>query len=64
MPRRGPRRRPVESAGGVRELNERYDDDAAFRAAVDAAHAEAAANRERLEPGAGGWGGVAGRAGA
>jgi len=50
----------LESAGGIRESNERYEADPVFRAAVDAAHAEAAAERDRLEPGAGGWGGVAG----
>jgi exopolyphosphatase / guanosine-5'-triphosphate,3'-diphosphate pyrophosphatase len=50
----------LESDGAIGRLNERYDTDAAFRARVDAAHDEAAADRGRDLPDAGTWGGVGG----
>ena len=50
----------VEAEGWIARLNERYDEDPAFRASVDAAHGEAAADRARDLPGARGWGGVGG----
>ena len=50
----------VESAGWIARLNERFDDDAAFRADVERAHAEAAVERERLLPGSRDQGGVGG----
>ena len=50
----------IESAGWIARLNERFEDDAAFRADVERAHAEAAEERERLLPGARDQGGVGG----
>ncbi len=50
----------LESAGAIAELNRRYDDDAGFRTAVDAAHAEAARDRGTMLPAAEAWGGVGG----
>ena len=50
----------VESDGWIARLNDRMSVDAAFREAVDAAHAEAAADRGHDLPEAGGWGGVGG----
>ncbi len=50
----------LESEGAIKRLNERYETDPAFRAAVDAAHAEAAEDRSRDLPQAESWGGVGG----
>ncbi len=50
----------LESEGWIGRLNERYDADADFRARVDAGHREAAEDRARDLPEAGGWGGVGG----
>jgi exopolyphosphatase/guanosine-5'-triphosphate,3'-diphosphate pyrophosphatase len=50
----------VESAGAITEMNARFGTDASFRAAVERAHAEAAAERARTDPGTEGWGGVGG----
>ncbi|MEP6758695.1 MAG: DUF501 domain-containing protein [Actinomycetota bacterium] len=50
----------IESEGWISRLNERFDDDAAFHADVERAHADAAAERARLLPEAGAWGGVGG----
>jgi exopolyphosphatase / guanosine-5'-triphosphate,3'-diphosphate pyrophosphatase len=50
----------VESTGAIAELNRRFDDDAAFRADVDRAHADAVAERARTDPGTEGLGGVGG----
>ena len=50
----------LEAAGEIAQLNERYDTDAEFRAAVERAHAEAAEERARLLPEARAWGGVGG----
>ena len=50
----------IESDGAIARLNERFEDDPAFRADVERAHAEAAEERERLLPGSGDWGGVGG----
>ena len=50
----------LEAAGEIGRLNERYDTDPEFRAAVDRAHAEAAEERARLLPQARAWGGVGG----
>jgi len=50
----------VESVGAIAELNAEYETDPGFRAAVDAAHAEAAEDRAGGLPEALGWGGVGG----
>jgi exopolyphosphatase / guanosine-5'-triphosphate,3'-diphosphate pyrophosphatase len=50
----------LEAAGWIARLNERYEADDAFRAEVDRAHADAAAERARVMPDAGAWGGVGG----
>jgi len=50
----------IESDGAIARLNERFEDDPAFRAGVERAHAEAAEERERLLAGSGAWGGVGG----
>jgi exopolyphosphatase/guanosine-5'-triphosphate,3'-diphosphate pyrophosphatase len=50
----------LEAAGEIGRLNERYEDDPDFRAAVDRAHAEAADERVRVLPEARAWGGVGG----
>ncbi|HTG47810.1 MAG TPA: DUF501 domain-containing protein [Actinomycetota bacterium] len=50
----------LESAGAIGELNGRAEDDAGFRAEVEAAHAEAARDRATSLPEAEGWGGVGG----
>lgn len=50
----------LESTGAIAELNRRYDDDAGFRTAVDAAHAEAARDRGTMLSAAEVWGGVGG----
>ncbi len=50
----------LEAGGEIGRLNERYDDDPGFRAAVERAHAEAAEERARLLPEARAWGGVGG----
>jgi exopolyphosphatase/guanosine-5'-triphosphate,3'-diphosphate pyrophosphatase len=50
----------IESEGRIARLNERYDDDDAFRRGVDAAHEAYAAERGALAPGAEEWGGVGG----
>ncbi|MGZ4149308.1 MAG: DUF501 domain-containing protein, partial [Actinomycetota bacterium] len=50
----------VEADGWIGRLNERYEDDEAFRAEVDAAHEEAAAERAADLPEARDWGGVGG----
>jgi exopolyphosphatase/guanosine-5'-triphosphate,3'-diphosphate pyrophosphatase len=50
----------VEADGWIGRLNERYEDDEAFRAEVDAAHEEAAAERAEDLPEARDWGGVGG----
>jgi exopolyphosphatase/guanosine-5'-triphosphate,3'-diphosphate pyrophosphatase len=50
----------IESEGWIARLNERIDHDPAFAAAVEAAHAEAAAERATELPDAHGWGGVGG----
>jgi exopolyphosphatase / guanosine-5'-triphosphate,3'-diphosphate pyrophosphatase len=52
----------LEAAGWIERLNERYERDDVFRAEVDRAHDEAAAERARVLPAAGGWGGVGGTA--
>ncbi|HEX6844541.1 MAG TPA: DUF501 domain-containing protein [Actinomycetota bacterium] len=50
----------LESGGAIGDLNARAETDAAFRAALEAAHAAAAEDRAGRLPDAGGWGGVAG----
>ena len=50
----------LEADGWITRLNERYESDEMFREAVDRAHAEAAAERARVLPEAGAWGGVGG----
>src|SRR3954470_10772417 len=50
----------VEAGGEIGRLNGRYDDDPAFRAAVDRAHAAAADERARTMPESRAWGGVGG----
>ena len=50
----------VEADGWIGRLNERYEQDPVFRAEVDAAHAEAAAERAEDLPEAREWGGVGG----
>jgi exopolyphosphatase/guanosine-5'-triphosphate,3'-diphosphate pyrophosphatase len=50
----------IESSGAIGRLNDRYDADGEFRAAVDAAHAEAAEDRAGELPEARDWGGVGG----
>jgi len=50
----------LEAGGEIGRLNERYDHDPEFRAAVDRAHEEAAEERARMMPDARGWGGVGG----
>jgi exopolyphosphatase/guanosine-5'-triphosphate,3'-diphosphate pyrophosphatase len=50
----------VEAGGEIGRLNERYDADRDFAAAVDRAHAEAAEERGRLLAAAREWGGVGG----
>jgi exopolyphosphatase/guanosine-5'-triphosphate,3'-diphosphate pyrophosphatase len=50
----------LEAAGWIARLNRRYDDEDAFRTLVDAAHAEAAADRAWDLPAAEAWGGVGG----
>ncbi len=50
----------LEAAGWIGRLNQRYDDEEGFRVAVDAAHAEAAADRAWDLPAAKEWGGVGG----
>ena len=50
----------VESTGAIAELNARFETDDAFRADVERAHAEAAAERARTDPGTERWGGVGG----
>jgi exopolyphosphatase/guanosine-5'-triphosphate,3'-diphosphate pyrophosphatase len=50
----------LESGGAIAAMNARYDDDAAFRADVERAHADAAAERERTDPGSAAMGGVGG----
>jgi len=50
----------VESDGAITRLNERFDENAAFRADVERAHEDAAEERERLLPGSRDWGGVGG----
>jgi exopolyphosphatase/guanosine-5'-triphosphate,3'-diphosphate pyrophosphatase len=50
----------LEADGWIGRLNERYEIDPAFRSALEAAHAEAAADRARSLPDAEGWGGVGG----
>jgi exopolyphosphatase/guanosine-5'-triphosphate,3'-diphosphate pyrophosphatase len=52
----------LESAGAVREWNERVEADPEQAALLDRAHAAYAAEREALEAGAGSWGGVGGTA--
>jgi exopolyphosphatase/guanosine-5'-triphosphate,3'-diphosphate pyrophosphatase len=50
----------LEADGAIRELNQRFEDDAEFRVAVERAHVEAAEERSRMLPEAGAWGGVGG----
>lgn len=50
----------VESVGTIGVFDEEIRGQAGFAAALESAHAEAAALREAKEPGAGAWGGVAG----
>jgi len=50
----------LESEGEIATMNRRYEGDAAFRDAVDTAHAEAAEDRARDLPEARAWGGVGG----
>jgi exopolyphosphatase/guanosine-5'-triphosphate,3'-diphosphate pyrophosphatase len=50
----------IESGGAIADLETRARTEHPFADAIEAAHAEAAAFREREEPGAGGWGGVGG----
>jgi exopolyphosphatase/guanosine-5'-triphosphate,3'-diphosphate pyrophosphatase len=50
----------VEAGGWVTRLNDRFETDPVFRAEVDRAHADAAAERARVLPEAGAWGGVGG----
>ncbi len=50
----------LESAGAIADLTVRSFADVAFAQGIEEAHAEAAALRESVEPGSGGWGGVAG----
>jgi exopolyphosphatase/guanosine-5'-triphosphate,3'-diphosphate pyrophosphatase len=50
----------LESEGSIGELNERYERDPAFRAALDAAHAAYAQERGRELEAAVAWGGVGG----
>jgi exopolyphosphatase / guanosine-5'-triphosphate,3'-diphosphate pyrophosphatase len=50
----------LEADGWIQRLNDRYGSDPAFRADVDRAHVEAAAERARVLPEAGAWGGVGG----
>ena len=52
----------LESAGWIARLNDRFDSDPVFRAEVERAHADAAAERDRLLAGAASWGGVGGTA--
>jgi exopolyphosphatase/guanosine-5'-triphosphate,3'-diphosphate pyrophosphatase len=52
----------IESEGEIARLNERYEADAGFAAAVDAAHDAYAETRARGLPEARGWGGVGGTA--
>lgn len=54
----------LESEGWIGRLEEQVREDPDLRAAVEAAHRDQAAERERLHPGAGEWGGVGGIAGA
>jgi len=50
----------IESDGAIARLNERFEDDPAFHADVERAHADAAEERERLLPESRDWGGVGG----
>ncbi len=50
----------LEADGWITRLNERFETDAAFRADVERAHADAAAERARVLPEAGAWRGVGG----
>jgi len=50
----------IESEGRIKELDRQASEDPELGAALEAAHAEAAAERGRLHPGAGAWGGVGG----
>jgi len=50
----------LEADGWITRLNDRYDNDEAFRSDVERAHADASADRARVLPEAGGWGGVGG----
>ncbi|HYU58752.1 MAG TPA: DUF501 domain-containing protein, partial [Actinomycetota bacterium] len=50
----------LEAAGWIGRLNRRAESDPGFGAALSAAHAAYARERERAEPGAGAWGGVGG----
>jgi exopolyphosphatase / guanosine-5'-triphosphate,3'-diphosphate pyrophosphatase len=50
----------LESEGAIAGLNGRYETDEVFRAAVDAAHAQAAQDRASELPEARDWGGVGG----
>ncbi|HYH28245.1 MAG TPA: DUF501 domain-containing protein [Actinomycetota bacterium] len=53
----------LEAEGWIRSLAERADQDPAFGAELEAAHAAHARERGRLHPPAAGWGGVAGSPG-
>jgi exopolyphosphatase / guanosine-5'-triphosphate,3'-diphosphate pyrophosphatase len=50
----------LESAGAIARLNERLETDGNFTAALEAAHRAYAAERARVVPEAGAWGGVGG----
>jgi exopolyphosphatase/guanosine-5'-triphosphate,3'-diphosphate pyrophosphatase len=50
----------IESTGAIAAMNERFETDPAFRAGVERAHGDAAAERGRTDPGTEGWGGVGG----
>ena len=50
----------IESEGAIAELNRRFDEDVEFHGGVERAHADAAAERARTDPGADRFGGVGG----
>ncbi|HSD49404.1 MAG TPA: DUF501 domain-containing protein, partial [Actinomycetota bacterium] len=50
----------IESTGAIAEMNARVERDPSFRVDVERAHAEAAAERARTDPGTEDWGGVGG----
>jgi exopolyphosphatase/guanosine-5'-triphosphate,3'-diphosphate pyrophosphatase len=50
----------LEAGGAIGRLNERFEEDPEFRAAIERAHTEAAEDRARMVPEARAWGGVGG----